>query len=297
MTNKKNMMIHGETYTLVWDFKDDPELRAGFNALTQRVFQFDFEQWYQAGYWKQAYCPFSLMKDGRFIANVSANDLTFRINGDEKKAIQIGTVMTDPAFRNRGLSRALMETVLQEYEGKTDFQYLFANDEVLDFYPKFGFRTATETQCKSRVKRQVESPEVRQLNLDVPEDLDLLMRIGETKAANAQLAMVGNFELNMFYCGFFLREYLYYIPALDAVAVAIRKADKLFIQEVFADQLVDLQTVIQALMTEAEMEVSLGFSPIDAAGFELVPYEEEDRTLFLRGVQIGQAMFPLLAQA
>ncbi len=103
MTSKKNVVIHGETYLLVRDFKDDPELRAGFNALTQAVFQFDFEQWYQAGYWKQAYSPFSLMKDGRFVANVSVNDLMFLIDGKEKKAIQIGTVMTDPAFRNRRL--------------------------------------------------------------------------------------------------------------------------------------------------------------------------------------------------
>ncbi len=87
------------------------------------------------------------------------------------------------------------------------------------------------------------------------------------------------------------------MPTLDAVAVAILKADKLFIYDVFAGQSVDLQAVIQALMNQAEMEVSLGFSPIDGAGFELVPYAEEDRTLFLRGGQIGKAMFPLLAQA
>lgn len=297
MTVKRKVTINGDTYTLVRDFKDDAELRAGFNELTQKVFQFNFEGWYQAGYWKERYCPFALMKDGRFVANVSANDLEFFIRGEKKKLIQIGTVMTDPAYRGKGLSRFLMEAVLREYEGKTDFQYLFAGDAVSEFYPKFGFEPAEEVQCKKIVTRQGQAPEARILNLDDPEDLASLLRIGHAKESNAEISMIGNFELNLFYCGFFLRDKLFYLPELDVIAVAERTEKNLLIYDVFAGGSFDLDCVIQALLTKDTMEVLLGFTPVEAASYDRIPYKEKDRTLYLRGGQIGEAMFPLLAQA
>lgn len=297
MSIVEKVIVHGEEYEWIRDFKDNQKLRAAFNQLTQKIFQFDFEKWYQAGYWKGSYCPFALMKADQCVANVSANILEFACKGEVKKAIQIGTVMTDPDYRHRGLSRFLMERVLEEFEDKTDFQYLFAGDKVLDFYPKFGFESAEEIQCKGRIKRKEEVMQVRKLDLDQSDDLDLLLRIGNAKVPNAQVAMVGNFELNMFYCGFFLRDQLYYLPEVDAVAVASLKEDHLLLYEVFACNPICIEDVVHALMTEDEMDVSLGFSPVVTAGFEQVTYKEEDRTLFMRGRQMGKVMFPLLSQA
>jgi predicted acetyltransferase len=80
------------------------------------------------------------------VANVSVNLLEFIINGEKKSAIQIVTVMTYSNYRNRGLSASLMNKVLEEYENKSDFIYLFANQNVLEFYPKFGFKSVNEYQ-------------------------------------------------------------------------------------------------------------------------------------------------------
>lgn len=85
-----------------------------------------------------------LHQDGRVVSNVSVNHMVFDVCGEKKHYIQLGTVMTDPEYGGRGLNRILMERVLSEYEGKTDGIYLFANDTVLDYYPKFGFRPAKE---------------------------------------------------------------------------------------------------------------------------------------------------------
>ena len=60
-------------------------------------------------------------------------------NGPIKNYIQLGTVMTAPPCRKQGLSRFLMEEIKKDWEGRCDGMYLFANDTVLDFYPKFGF--------------------------------------------------------------------------------------------------------------------------------------------------------------
>jgi len=37
-----------------------------------------------------------------------------------------------------------METVLEEWKGNCDCIYLYANDSVVNFYPKFGFVSAYE---------------------------------------------------------------------------------------------------------------------------------------------------------
>ena len=97
------------------DYRENAELRHSFNELAKKTFGLNFEDWYQNGYWTDKYNPHS---------------------------IQLGTVMTDEAYRNRGLIRLIMEDIEKEYADKADGMYLFANDSVLSFYPKFGFVAA-----------------------------------------------------------------------------------------------------------------------------------------------------------
>lgn len=80
------------------------------------------------------------------MANVSVNIIDIEIQEQVKRYIQIGTVMTDCNYRNKGLSRKLMDKILQDWKDKCDAIYLYANDSVLDFYPKFGFIKAMEYQ-------------------------------------------------------------------------------------------------------------------------------------------------------
>ncbi len=120
------------TLTFHKAYRNDEALRKSFNDLATLVFGINFEEWHQ-------------YVDGRkLIANVSVNVLDFVVNGEEKRAIQIGTVMTHPEYRNRGLSKRLMHKVLEAYENRYDFMYLFANQNVLDFYPKFGFKAVSD---------------------------------------------------------------------------------------------------------------------------------------------------------
>lgn len=59
--------------------------------------------------------------------------------------------MTDCEYRNKGISRKLMDKVLQDWKDKCDAIYLYANDSVLDFYPKFGFIKAKEYQYSKNI--------------------------------------------------------------------------------------------------------------------------------------------------
>ena len=125
--------------TIVKNIRDDAALRSSFNRLAEKTFDLNFENWYQNGYWKENYIPYAAVREGQVIANVSVNPMTFSENGILHHYIQLGTVMTDSAFRGQGLCRLLMEAVEKDWADRAEAIYLFANDTVLDFYPRFGF--------------------------------------------------------------------------------------------------------------------------------------------------------------
>jgi len=126
--------------------KDNEAFRRSFNELAEKTFGINFERWYQEGYWNNKYIPYSLMYKEMIVANISVNIVDVLIDGNKRRYIQIGTVMVDECYRGDGLSKVLMDKVLTEWENKCDLIYLYANDSVLDFYPKFGFEKCDEYQ-------------------------------------------------------------------------------------------------------------------------------------------------------
>src|SRR5690606_30122657 len=99
------------------------------------------------------------------------------ISGKKLKAAQIGAVSTLPEFRNKGLSRQLMNYILEAYKEKVDFFFLYANDSVLDFYPKFGFRSVKENVFISELKRTNQKFCARKLDITNPDDYSLLINL------------------------------------------------------------------------------------------------------------------------
>ncbi|HEX2953369.1 MAG TPA: GNAT family N-acetyltransferase, partial [Bacillota bacterium] len=103
-------------YDFVCNYQSNDKYRQSLNQLTMQTFGFSFEPWYQRGYWSKLCTPHSYLHQGEVIANVMANQMDLIIEGEKRKAIQIGTVMTRPDYRGQGLSAALMRKVLETYE-------------------------------------------------------------------------------------------------------------------------------------------------------------------------------------
>ena len=142
-------------YKLVENYKDDEKLVKSFNELTEKTFGFNFIEWQNNGFWTEKYIPYSLVNNNQIIANVSVNLMDFMLDGVKKHYIQLGTVMTDENYRRQGLCRYLMEHVIKEYQHKVDGIYLFGNDSVIHFYPKFCFVESKEYQyIKSIVEKE-----------------------------------------------------------------------------------------------------------------------------------------------
>lgn len=128
------------------NYKNDETLRQSFCALALDTFGISFEPWYQAGYWSDAYIPYSYHVEGKVVANASANLMTLIIEGSEVKAIQIGTVMTDPAYRRRGLAYELISKIIDDFKDKVSFFYLAADEEAVALYRKCGFEPIPEVK-------------------------------------------------------------------------------------------------------------------------------------------------------
>ena len=286
----KTIEINQIEYQFCDHINDDPALLAGFNALATESFGISFAS--VGG----DYEPHVLICDGRVVANVSVNQIPFIRDGQRILLIQLGTVMTHPDYRGRGLSRWLMEQILDRWQGNCDGIYLFANDGVLDFYPKFGFRSASEWECRVRVPRR--SGTLRQLNMDDHADWALLWEKFARGNPYSALYMTDNHALLNFYAGGFRRDCFYYAAEYDLV-LALEEDEGLWCLDIFGRSDVPLADALALLPPSENGEIRLGFSPREAVG-TLLPHREEDTTLFVLGDDPfagAQRMFPLLSHA
>lgn len=282
---------------IITNYRDDRNLRDSFNQLAEQTFGINFENWYQNGYWTDAYNPVSIVEDGRVLANVSVNDLWFDCDGATKHYLQLGTVMTDPAYRGQGLCRRLMEQVLAE-SAHADGIFLFANDSVLDFYPKFGFVPAVEYVHEKTVSDSG-SPSAILLPMKGREDWEVLERAITESVFNSSFGMLHNVGLTMFYATQFMCEAVYRIEAENAVVIAEVDDGVLHLHEVFAPRKVNLEEIFRAFGSGIHT-VRLGFTPCSDIGYRKGLLKEENTTLFVRGIpgfSEKQQRFPVLSHA
>ena len=266
--------------TIEINYRDNESLRYYFNELAGKVFGgLNFEGWYWNGFWKDNYIPYSVVADGKIVSNVSVNTCDMNYDGRIVKLIQLGTVMTDPDYRGRGYARMLMEKIVEDYENKVDGIYLFANDSVVDFYPKFGFRKSREFQFSKAVNNDAERT-AQLVPMSEKRDWDKMVQILNKTEQNAKMYMVSNSGLYMFYLSQFMQENTFYIADCDSYAIAEIESDTLILHAVIGSG--ELDRVIAAFGKEIK-KVILAFTPKDSTGYDKSVVAEEDTHLFVRG--------------
>ena len=261
------------------NYRDNEQLRSSFNALAKNIFGLDFEGWYQNGFWKDNYNPYSVVIDGEVVSNVSVNICDINYKGRVIRLLQLGTVMTDPDHRGNGYSRMLMEKIMEDYEDKVGGIYLFANDSVKGFYPRFGFREGREYQYSKEVSILLERNVVPVPMRDQKDWLKMVQILNE-REQNSAMYMVGNSGLYMFYLSQFMQENVYHLPEQDTYVIAEEEGDMLILHAIIGEA--DIETVIAAFGGSVK-KVILCFTPKDADGFIRQELHEEDTTLFVKG--------------
>lgn len=273
---------------------EDERFRAGLNRLTRTVYGFDFEAWHRGGFSDGSYIPFTYFEGDTALCNVSANEQAFELDGRALRLVQLGTVMTAPEARGQGLARDLMVRVLSRYEGACDGIFLFANDSVLDFYPRFGFKRAREWQhCFTVPKRRGGA---RKLSMDDPAQVQRVAYAMKTFGQQARLALVRPAALGMFYAAGFMQGDVYEVGA-GQIALARYEEAAAVLVHLFGDGL-GVREAAACLARRDGERVRLGFTPEDAEDMETQRLREEDTTLFVRGFQMPEGVrFPELSHA
>ncbi|WNF23180.1 GNAT family N-acetyltransferase [Mesobacillus jeotgali] len=230
---------------LVSHYRENEVLRKSFIQLAADIFGLDFTSWHERGYWGERYIPYSYADGDQIIANVSVNELDLVIEGKSHKALQIGTVMTHPRYRNKGLSACLMNHVLDEYEGKYDLMYLFANDSALNFYPKFGFEQVEEHQYSTKTLTGTDPLPLRKLR--IPEDLEMIEKFIYTRVpvSNA-FATANSAGITMYHILNVYNDHLYYLAEADAILIFIREYRTVQLYDVICTAPVNMNDIISS---------------------------------------------------
>ncbi|MBU3136159.1 GNAT family N-acetyltransferase [Clostridium gasigenes] len=299
---REYLEIEGKRYRYISDYKNNQILRTSFNNLARKTFGIDFEQWYNDGYWGEGYITYSLLEDEIVVANVSVSIMEFLILDEQKRYIQIGTVMTADEYRGRGLCKALMERVLKEWEDKCELIYLFANDSVLEFYPKFGFVPMNEYQCSINVNKKRKSRNMTKMDMSNKNHRELLYNIVNNRISFSKVTMLNCTSLVMFYCTSFMKDSIYYLEDYNTVVIAEFDGNKLYVQDIFSTKDIKLDIIIDEIISDEIKEVILGFTPNENLFYEERLFKDEDTTLFVKGRErnifgVNKLMFPILSHA
>lgn len=284
-------------------YQQDEKRRAAFNQLAVKTFDLSFEDWYKSGYWREKYIPYTLFEGDKAVANVSVNLMYFNVNGQRKRCIQLGTVMTDTDYRGKGLSRKLMQKVLADWQNNCDFIYLFANSTVLEFYPKLGFSAVKQYQFSRSIEPNLDV-KMFKLDMDRQENRDRVYQIAKEPHIYGKLSMQENADLVMFYCISILKDNVYFLPSLDAIVIVSFEEQTLFLHDVLSKEEHDLDQILTAITNENANKLVLGFVPKSTAQYQakLVDEKLNDEVLFIQNgktelFEVDKIMFPSLSHA
>lgn len=290
--------------------KNNDLIRNSFQELTRQTFGFDFVDWYESGHWGELHIPHVLLDGEKVISNVSVNLMQFDICGQKKSYVQLGTVMTDLKYRGQGLNRWLMEQILQECKGKVDGIYLFANDSVLDYYPKFGFKSSKEYEYYMDCDhiKHVNPYRFEIVDMSQNEQSERVYDVirnyssqGDSQNQNDGMYMSENIGLYQFWLAAEYGNNLYYLPENDIYVVANVEGQVLHIQQIFGKQPIEMERLVKTFGQDIH-EAVLGYTPIKKEQFLVREHKEEDCTLFILGedlqcIERNKMIFPVLSHA
>jgi GNAT superfamily N-acetyltransferase len=268
------------------------EYQAQLNDLMDATFGLRFDLWIALKQWTADYTCYSVIEDGVMQANAAVYRMQMLVGGEEKTYLQVGAVATRKERRGQGLSRAIMERILADYLGMPFF--LFANPNVVNFYPRFGFKAVFDRQPRARVNLSEQPGVMRRLMLEDP----LVGRYLYGRGCFSSIldcknaAPVNWFNLLMGHA-----DNVYEIPALELMLAAERNGNVLTIYDIWAKKPLAFEELASSLDFPGVQEIRFGFNPdwlqLD---YEWIGYAEEDTTIFARGCfqDAGDYIIPLL---
>ncbi len=275
----------------------DVARQQAFLRYVPRVFPgLDFGRWRELGGWTKGYVAYAMVEDGEVVANVSAMAMRLVVDGREVPAVQLGAVGCVPERRGRGLVRPLMEKALAEAGA---VQLLFANEGVLDFYPRFGFRPVEEHVFE--LERSVE-PGLPAPRIDLGDSRQRAAWLGACAGSLSPAERLGARaygSIALWHACSFYSQAVRVLEEQSAYVVALQKGEALHVLDIAAPTPFDLEAALSRLVERPVARVRFGFSPERWCPEARPVGRDQESGLFVRGeLQLPDAplLFPALAK-
>jgi len=252
--------------TITMNNKNNPTYEAMLNTLVQEVFGFSFQPWFEYELWDENYESYSIIENGKMLSNVCIFKYELLVCGEKVHAMQFGAVATAKNARGRGLSRLLMEHILQLYPDRP--AYLAANPSVIDFYPKFGFRQVqtyrpTLRHCDHACHCGLD-PQSGQFSSAIKLDIDdeIVTNALQTRGAFSNLVDCTNASsIQMFHLIMQYHNSIYHLPQSNAIVIAQQTDNKLFLVDVISKNKITLDEILTWLPFTGIDIIEFGFCP------------------------------------
>lgn len=257
--------------------------------------------WRDRGAWLDAYEVLALVDGEQIVSTIGVTRMKLVVDGGTKTGVQLGAVATLPSHRGQGLSRRLISWVFEELPSPDQPVVLFGNKNVLDFYPRFGFRQVPQQRWILRTEIAPDTSRATRFDPESAEDRDRLATLcARAKPIPGPLSTSDYYPIALWHLtctptsGFWLHD-------RNTFVAADTDDGRLLVHDIIALQQRDLRPALASLAAAPIATVAFGFAPSPwCPGTQPVADDEADTQspLFLRGAPsiTGPVGFPGLAQ-
>ena len=251
-------------------------------ALIQSVFGIDFTPWLERSLWGDTYQCHVILDKGRVVSNIAVLEMDLWVQGKPVHAAQLGGVATLPPYRSQGLSRQLMTYVLAQYPMPL---FLFANDSVLDFYPRFGFRPFALRQPYINITPSSQPGKLQALSVQQTGTINHYLHMPRPMSARMDCI---NTSVQWFHCLLDYADHLYEIPG-KALVICEKQQERLLLYDVCGG--IMWEELFEYLPLNGVREIVFGFEP-DRLGVTPLYRSQPEEPAFALRWQPGVCTIP-----
>jgi len=245
--------------TLRTEYWDDPGALEAFKEFILKIHGLDFSEWESAGYWDDAYTPFSFFEGDTVVASVCIYLLDAVVQGETTRVAQISGVGTLPERRRKGLSRQLTDVGLEWARGRHDGVFLFADTDAIPYYLRCGFTPIDEYVEIVEVTPVLNCGGAVRLDPGRKQDLDRIYEYAKRRAPVSDKFSVLNEKLVMFHALHGLRDKVYEIPDLKCLVFHKRAEGCLSIFDIVGERVPTLTDIYPYIAHENDRYVETHF--------------------------------------
>lgn len=239
-----------------------------------------FREWHKKGFWTKDYTAYSIVENNRIISNVCCMKMKIFIDGEIYNAVQIGAVGTIPEYGNKGLSKKLMNYLIEKLRDTTDLFFLYANNRVFEFYKKFNFEPVKEKVFYADGIQNKSNPIFRKLNIDDKNDFLILNDLLKKNKPITKIFGAADYHyVAMWHFFNTHKNDLFYFEDQNIISIQRQIENTLHIYEVIFSKEFNINDVITT--NEAD-ELKIYFPP-DQINYDIKKVDSEVTGLFVLG--------------